>query len=60
MSALVGGEWSDSGSDRSVPGGKNPSKLVGLRGGLEAWENGEVLGLGREFKDDLPVSLPIA
>jgi hypothetical protein len=57
MSTLVGGEWLDSRSDRSVPGGKNPSRLVG---GLEALEKGEIFGYCREFKDDLPVSLPIA
>jgi len=57
MSTLVGGEWSDSRSDRSVPGDKNPSRLVS---GLEALEKGEIFGPCREFKDDLPVSLPIA
>jgi hypothetical protein len=33
--------------------------LVGLRGGLEALETGEIFDLFREFKDDLLVSLPI-
>ena len=62
MSALVGGEWSDSRSDRSFLGGKNPSRFVGLRGGLEALEKGEIYDLCREYKDGLPahslVSIP--